>query len=220
MSDLKTCPFCREDIPARAIKCRYCESMLDDSSIRAIEKEKPVDEEKKGKAVKKAPVRQEIYYPPGKENQGNKKSFLVPLIIVVALLMLAGAGAGYWFLWGNGAMPVAESVESSDVIGSWKGANSDAATYFQFLPNEMVNVAVPPEGYWFRTQYRVVKADTVTYLELYHRGMAEWERIAEIYFRDEDALTVVDAWNGIVIELDRIPDPEFREVINDLRFER
>jgi hypothetical protein len=163
---------------------------------------------------------QGVVYREGEGGRKNSRRFLMPLVILLVLLVLAGAAAGYWFLLRGDGSTLAGSDAEGDIIGSWSGISGGNEVYFQFLPNEMVNVAVPSEGYWFRTQYRLVKADPKSYIELYHRGLAEWERTAEISFKDADNLQMIDTFAGIVINLIRIPDAEFREQINELSFER
>lgn len=217
MSDQKTCPFCLEEIPAKAIKCRYCESMVDDVPPTAVKKPKPAGSAVEPKTKKQEPPKQGYYQPGAGKEKG--KRVLVPVIILVVFLFLIGAGAAYWFLFYD-RVPVAGALDDGDIIGSWKGTSGDLNVYFQFLPNDMVNVAVPPEGYWFRTQYRLVRAETDSYMELYHRGLTEWERTAQIDFSDDERIIMTDTWAGIRIELERIADSEFRDAINDLRFER
>ncbi len=255
MSDLKTCPFCLEEIPVRAIKCRFCESMVDDIkiSVNSIpgEAQAQVIEEIPVRAIKcskcdsviedirisvsRAPFRaeiqakeqkrsstaprQEVYYQPAfKKKKG--KGVLVPLAILLVLLLALGTGAGYWFLLrGDDAAKTVE-VTSGDIIGSWSGGSVDNEVYFQFLPNDMVNVAVVPEGYWFRTQYRLVKDETKSYLELYHQGLAEWDRAAELAYNGSGRLLMTDTFDGVVLRLEKITDAIFREAIADLNFER
>jgi len=219
VDEYKTCPFCLEEIPVRAIKCKHCESVLEVVETITVRESMAGGTAPRAKGRRK-PVSQQGL--PGLPAYGQTKPRrnLVPLVIILVALLIAALGAGYWYLMRDSGAPVAGDDLESAVVGSWKGGDADNAIYFQFLPNEMVNVAVKEENYWFRTQYRIVKADTANYLEIYHRGLGEWERTAEIALSAEDTLVMTDTWDGIVIELQKITDPEFRDEINDLTFER
>lgn len=220
MSEMKTCPFCLEEVPARAIKCRHCESVIEvvetvtvrdtsegDSAPKATRKRKPV--EQKG-----------VPGLPAYGGTGRKERNLVPLVIILAALLIAAVGIGSWLLLrDDGGDTVSQPIDGA-IIGAWRGGSEDNAVYFQFLPNEMVNVAVQPEGYWFRTQYRIVRTDQNNFLEIYHRGLGEWERTAELALSGEDTLIMTDTWDGVVIAMQRITESEFRDEISDLRFER
>jgi len=218
MSEFKTCPFCLEEIPARAIKCRYCESLVDDVSSNGSEQSTSAGSSYYEDETRPATPPGMHYHQPVPEKKSRR--FLVPLVVLAALLLFVGAGAGYWFLMGDTGTPVAEAVEADDILGSWKGTTGDEEVYFQFQPNDMVSIAVPSEGYWFRTEYRVVTSDDTSYLELHHRGTDEWERIAELSAGEPETIIMTDTWDGIMINLVSHPDSDVGDVFRELRFER
>jgi hypothetical protein len=219
MSEMKTCPFCLEEVPVRAIKCRHCESVLEVTETVLIRETSGSDSAPKA-ARKRKPVEQQGV--PGLPAYGTarRQRNLVPLVIILAALLIAALGAGYWFMVRDAGDDVASQPIDGAIIGAWRGGSEENGVYFQFLPNEMVNIAVQQEGYWFRTQYRIVRTDQTNFLEIYHRGLGEWERTAELALSGEDTLIMTDTWDGVVIAMQRITEAEFRDEISGLRFER
>jgi len=217
--DYKTCPFCLEEVPARAIKCRHCESVIEVVETVIVREEIEGEPGAKGKPRRK-PVTQQGVPGMAAYGQPKAKNNLVPVVIILAALLIAALGAGYWLLVRDDGGPAAVEAIDSALVGAWRGGGEDNSVYFQFLPNEMVNIAVGEEGFWFRTQYRVIRTDQNNFLEIYHRGLGEWERTAELEMSDGDTLIVTDTWDGVVIVMKRITDSEFRDEIADFRFER
>ncbi len=217
--DYKTCPFCLEEVPARAIKCRHCESVIEVVETVIVREEIEGESGAKGKTRRK-PVTQQGVPGMAAYGQPKAKNNLVPVVIILAALLIAALGAGYRLLMRDDGGPVAVEAIDSALVGAWQGGSEDNSVYFQFLPNEMINIAVAEEGFWFRTQYRVIRTDQNNFLEIYHRGLGEWERTAELEMSDGDTLIVTDTWDGVVIAMKRITDAEFRDEIADFRFER
>jgi len=217
--DYKTCPFCLEEVPARAIKCRHCESVIEVVETVIVREEIEGESGTKGKARRK-PVTQQGVPGMAAYGQPKAKNNLVPVVIILAALLIASLGAGYWLLVRDDGGPAAVEAIDSALVGAWRGGSGENSVYFQFLPNEMVNIAVAEENFWFRSQYRVIRTDQNNFLEIYHRGLGEWERTAELKMSDGDTLIVTDTWDGVVIAMKRITDAEFRDEIADFRFER
>lgn len=220
LAEKKVCPFCLEDVPIKAVKCRHCESAIEDVTFSTIETIHTSSTPGKQKE-KSAYGQPDLSKLDGNWSDRNMMIYILPAILV----LLVGLGAWYWFFYHETTVDleeVAEIIVDGDLRGAWR-SSGDQLVYFQFLPNQMVNVAVPTEGYWFRTQYRLSQEEEITLLELYHRNKAEWETVAEIEFIADDMLILLDRWDVIYMQLERVPDSifrdEFREVISDLHFQ-
>lgn len=138
-------------------------------------------------------------------------------LVILLVLLLGGGGAAGIFLLLRGGIPGLGSEEKK-VIGSWGGLDTEEEILVQFLSDQTVKIAIRSQGMWSSTRYRLVKEDYRTYLEFYDETYQEWDRGAEISFQGKNTLVLTDTWDGSVLELSRINDRQFQEVINNLEF--
>ena len=92
MAEKKVCPFCLEDVPIKAVKCRHCESAIEDVTLTTIETIHTSSTSRKQKE-KPAYGQPDLSKLDGNWQDRNMMIFILPAI----LILLAGLGAGYWF---------------------------------------------------------------------------------------------------------------------------
>ncbi len=144
------------------------------------------------------------------------KGCLIAVIVSLILLLGGGAAVYYFFFYNGNIFPFGSG--QNDIAGSWYGMEDGEEAYFQFLTDGTLNVIVPAEYYWFFTQYRLEEENSKTYLVLYDREYDDWERVAEIQFKGKDKISITDVWDGEIIEMDRVSDRRFEELLDQFDF--
>lgn len=109
--------------------------------------------------------------------------------------------------------------EKDTFIGAWYGKGEfDEEGYLKFNADGTLDLAAPSEGMWTTVEYRIEKEGGISYLEFYDSEFESWDRIGIIEQLGKDKLTLTE-WD-ITIEMNRISDRQFQNVINDLTFEK
>lgn len=162
-----------------------------------------------------AAVPQGASYSSAPVKKGGKGCLIA--VAVIIFLLLAGGAAVYYFFFYDGGVSVFGSGQN-DIVGTWYGMKDGDEAYFQFLADGTINVATPAEQYWFSTRYRLEDENARTYLELYDSEYEDWERVADIEFKGKNKISITDVWDGETVELDRVSEQQFQDIIEQLEF--
>ncbi len=241
MPKFKECPYCGEEILAKAIKCKHCHSMLGELKLGyAAEKKVTSPPPPPPMAQSERKLRQRTAPPPP---PGSIQSATVPspvpantvatptkkrgkggciiLIFILLMILLGGGFLAYKFILSNGINGITLTKPDTDtLIGSWSSVGDyDEAIYLKFNTDGTLHIASPGEGYWTTLNYRLEKENDTYYLDINNDyDTEEWERVNEIEFAGKDKLLVTDLYSNETTEATRISDQQLQDVTNQLEY--
>ncbi len=108
---------------------------------------------------------------------------------------------------------------TSALIGSWYGTGESSTDegYLRFNADGTLNLADPAEGWWTTVEYRIQEEGGISYLEFFNNDFETWERYISLELAGKDTLLLKDG--ETTVELKRISDRQFEEVISSLAYE-
>ena len=171
------------------------------------------------------------------------KGGLIALIIILLMVLLGGGALVYKYILSNDNgiglsalnKPETNNIidrddngagvsnltgsEISTLMGSWYGVDDygDEA-YLQFNADGTMHIASSWEESWTTVDYRIDERNSIYYLEIYDTYFEEWEQFSELEIINKDKLLVRDSYDGFIVELNRISDRQFQEIISDLNY--
>ena len=166
---------------------------------------------------------------PAAQTKKQGRGGLIALIVVLLVVLLGGGIFAYKYLLNDGISGLSLTKpdtgtsglqsDTGNLIGSWRGVDDYGDEgYLKFNTDGTMHIASPWDGSWTTVNYRLEKENDIYYLEFDDYLSEEWERVSEIEFKGKDKLLITELYDGQIVEVTRISDQEFQELIDQLEY--